>query len=106
MASSFQTVSVLFKRTRIRVFPQFWYFRVTLSIKGTLTGETNCHYQPRNISLTKMGSYHIILLFRELLNFSSDNADLGAEFVYSRGKEGGGVWEGIRSVLPSGFVVF
>ena len=37
-----------------------------------------------------MGSYHIILLFRELLNFSSDNADLGAEFVYSRGKEGGG----------------
>ena len=37
-----------------------------------------------------MGSYHIILLFRELLNFSSDNDDLGAEFVYSRGKEGGG----------------
>ena len=47
----------------------------------------------------------MILLFRELLNFSSDNADLGAGFVYRRGKEGGG--EGIGgSVLPLGFVVF
>ena len=47
---------------------------------------------------------HIILLFRELLNFSSDNADFGAGFVYRRGKEGGGGIGG--SVLPLGFVVF
>ena len=46
---------------------------------------------------------HIILLFRELLNFSSDNADLGAGFVYRCGKEGGGIG---GSVLPLGFVVF